>query len=252
MESYTGCSGFHYKHWKGIFYPPRLPVRQWFEFYSSIFNALEINTTFYRFPTVAMLDKWYQISPPSFAFALKVPKAITHFKKFNDCDRMLADFYLLVDKGLKEKAKVIVFQLHPNWTYSPERLELLCSKVNMAFQNVFEFRHASWWNELVYLRLKQAKISFASISYPGLPNELTVTAPLFYRRFHGDPVLYTSSYPSEELVQTAMNTIRNQDIHEAFFFFNNDVNGSAFENAAYLKRILSELPFMEKFPRLGR
>jgi len=50
-----GCSGFHYKKWKGIFYPESLPQKEWFKFYTHEFNTLELNVTFYRF---AVLKSW--------------------------------------------------------------------------------------------------------------------------------------------------------------------------------------------------
>ena len=46
MEFYSGCSGFYYESWKGIFYPPDLPKRNWLSYYSQHFNTVEINSTF--------------------------------------------------------------------------------------------------------------------------------------------------------------------------------------------------------------
>jgi len=48
----TGCSGFYNRHWKGVFYPENLPSSQWLDFYCQQFNILELNSTFYKFPTV--------------------------------------------------------------------------------------------------------------------------------------------------------------------------------------------------------
>jgi len=56
MNWYIGCSGFHYKEWKGIFYPDGLPQSKWFEYYSQQFNTLELNVTFYRFPQLSFLQ----------------------------------------------------------------------------------------------------------------------------------------------------------------------------------------------------
>jgi uncharacterized protein YecE (DUF72 family) len=53
-----GCSGFHYKEWKGIFYPESLPQKEWFKFYAEKFNTLELNVTFYRFPVLKSLEVW--------------------------------------------------------------------------------------------------------------------------------------------------------------------------------------------------
>src|SRR5215217_6065644 len=103
MRWHIGCSGFHYKHWKDAFYPQKLPQRLWFDHYSSIFNTVEINVTFYRFPQLSFLQNWYDKSAKDFSFSVKAPRLITHYKKFQECDKLLDDFYNTVQKGLKEK-----------------------------------------------------------------------------------------------------------------------------------------------------
>lgn len=50
MQWYIGCSGFHYKEWKELFYPKGLPQRLWLNYYYQHFNTLELNVTFYRVP----------------------------------------------------------------------------------------------------------------------------------------------------------------------------------------------------------
>jgi uncharacterized protein YecE (DUF72 family) len=98
VKHWVGCSGFHYKHWIDIFYPKGLPQRKWFEYYNQYFNTLELNVTFYRFPQLSFLESWYNRSPDDFCFSVKAPKAITHFKQFNDTQRMVDDFYGTVKK----------------------------------------------------------------------------------------------------------------------------------------------------------
>ncbi len=75
---WIGCSGFHYKGWRGKFYPEGLPQKKWFEFYCQYFNTVELNTTFYRFPRIGDLRAWYDRSPDGFRFSVKAPRFITH------------------------------------------------------------------------------------------------------------------------------------------------------------------------------
>ncbi|MEP6597205.1 MAG: DUF72 domain-containing protein [Ginsengibacter sp.] len=103
MQYFIGCSGFHNKDWKGNFYPEGLAQSKWFEYYCSRFNTLELNTTFYRFPRVEFLERWYNKCPAGFVFAVKVPRLISHYKQLKDSARMLNDFYTSVREGLKEK-----------------------------------------------------------------------------------------------------------------------------------------------------
>jgi hypothetical protein len=76
---YIGCSGYYYRHWKGVFYPAKLPQDWWFKFYSQHFQTLELGVTFYRFPRLAFLETWYAASLAGFRFAVKAPQLITHY-----------------------------------------------------------------------------------------------------------------------------------------------------------------------------
>src|ERR1700760_568766 len=120
MHCYIGCSGFYNKDWKELFYPKGLAQSKWFEYYCTQFNTLELNTTFYRFPTIEMLKKWYDKSPADFKFSVKAPRLITHYKQFNEVERLLNDFYSSVREGLKEKLGAVLFQLPARVVYSEE------------------------------------------------------------------------------------------------------------------------------------
>lgn len=71
MKWHIGCSGYHYRDWKEIFYPPGLPQKKWFEYYNSHFDTLELNVTFYRFPQLKFLQNWHDVSSPDFTFCGK-------------------------------------------------------------------------------------------------------------------------------------------------------------------------------------
>src|SRR3954464_5011246 len=110
MDWFIGCSGFHYKHWKNVFYPEGLPQKKWFDFYCQHFNTLELNVTFYRFPQLSFLQTWHTKSPDNFRFAVKAPRAITHYKKFNDSYELLSSFYDTINNGLQAKLGPVLFQ----------------------------------------------------------------------------------------------------------------------------------------------
>ena len=125
----TGCSGFYNRHWKGVFYPEDIPQSKWFDHYCEHLNTLELNTTFYKFPTPERLQPWYKKSPADFLISVKAPRLITHFKKLNDCERLLDDFYTASSNGLKEKLGCTLFQFPPGFIYSEERLENICNSL---------------------------------------------------------------------------------------------------------------------------
>jgi uncharacterized protein YecE (DUF72 family) len=231
VEWQIGCSGFHYKHWRGKFYPEKLAQNKWFNFYCEHFNTLELNVTFYRFPRLSFLETWYDKSPDKFEFAVKAPRVITHYKKFLDTERLIGDFYGTVSEGLKDKLGCILFQLPPRSSYTPERLQKIIVSLDTSFNNVLEFRHESWWNAEVYNELAKHKITFCGMSHPLLPNDIIENTSVLYYRMHGVPDLYRSPYKKSTLKKMIKEIEASGKTKKAFIYFNNDIDASAIKNA---------------------
>ncbi|GAA4371889.1 DUF72 domain-containing protein [Hymenobacter koreensis] len=235
-----GCSGFHYRDWKGVFYPPELPPRKWFGYYCTQFNALELNVTFYKMPELRAFENWYEQSPEGFRFAVKAPRIVTHYKKFSpEAAPVLADFYGLVREGLREKVGPILFQLPPKAAYTEELFGRILGHLDPSFSNALEFRHPSWWEGEVLRTLAQHNISFVGQSHPlPLPDDVVTTNSLLYYRLHGVPELYKSSYSAEYLTQLAADVQAAPGVKEAYVFFNNGIGGAGVLNAQALQRLL--------------
>lgn len=235
---WIGCSGFYYKGWKEKFYPKGLPQSKWFEYYCESFNTIEINVTFYRFPRVTDLRGWYNRSPKEFMFSVKAPRAITHFRRFNNVTQWLQDFYGSVGAGLEDKLGAVLFQMHPAMEYSEDKLSQIVEALDPTFNNVLEFRHSTWWNNKVFNALKAHRLAFCGISYPHLPTDVIKSTSFMYYRFHGIPKLYQSSYKGRQLqdVVTAVNLKRNVD--HVYVYFNNDIDVAAVRNAKTVQQLI--------------
>jgi uncharacterized protein YecE (DUF72 family) len=234
MEYQIGCSGFHYKHWKGNFYPEDLPQKKWFEYYCKFFDTVELNVTFYHFPELTTLEGWYEKSPDNFQFAVKAPRLITHFKKFVDVTHLLDQFYEVVNQGLKEKLGCVLFQFPPSFHYSEERLERIINSLDTNYHNVVEFRQQDWWKTEVYSRLGKRNISFCGMSHPDFPNEIIANSSVLYYRMHGSTQLYASNYSNQDLGTFLKQLKKEKQLKKAFIYFNNDALGFATKNAATL------------------
>lgn len=234
IQWHIGCSGFHYKEWKETFYPKGLPQRRWFEYYSTHFNTLELNVTFYRFPQISFLANWYQKSPSHFTFSVKAPRLITHYKKFNDTLQLLSDFYGTVREGLKEKLGPVLFQFPPQVKYEEAMLQRIIEQLDTTLTNVLEFRDASWWRQDIYNLLAKHKIIFCGQSYPHLPDEAIVNIATAYYRFHGVPKLYYSEYPNTFLNRISREIQTHPSTKTAWLYFNNTASLAAIHNASYL------------------
>jgi len=237
MEWHIGCSGFHYKHWKGSFYPEDLPQRRWFEFYAEHFKTLELNVTFYRFPQLSFLQNWYNVSPEEFRFSVKAPRAITHFKQFHNVVDMITSFYATIRDGLRDKLGPVLFQLPPRLKYDEARLQRILENLDPGFDNVLEFRHPSWWHETVYAELAKRGVTFCGMSHPELPDAVIGNTPVVYYRFHGVPDLYRSFYSDESLNNVALQLKGDTNVQSAWLYFNNDAAVAAIPNAQTLIRL---------------
>src|SRR5262252_7053708 len=87
-----GTSGYHYKHWKGPFYPEKTSASKMLEFYLRHFDTVELNNSFYRLPAASVFDEWKRATPANFVFAVKASRFLTHNKKLRDPEHALDNF----------------------------------------------------------------------------------------------------------------------------------------------------------------
>jgi uncharacterized protein YecE (DUF72 family) len=235
--AYVGCSGWRYWKWRDSFYAD-VPQPKWFEHYSGVFDTVEINASFYSWPTVAGVQAWRrQPGGKDFVYTVKVCELITHIKKFKGTKTLVRDFGIIADI-LGERMGCFLFQLPPSYRYTKSRLKAIVSQLDPARRNAVEFRHKSWWNKEVYRAFQKAGIIFCSCSGPRLPNELIRTADEVYVRLHGAQRWYRHDYSDGELRKWA-ERIRESAAKRAWIYFNNDYGGHAPRNAKTLRHLLS-------------
>jgi uncharacterized protein YecE (DUF72 family) len=167
-----------------------------------------------------------------------VPRSITHYKKFEETERMVNDFYVLLKEGLKEKLACVLFQLPPTLVYSKEKLNKIISQVDPSFTNVIEFRHESWWRKDVQALLKKHNISFCGVSFPKISfDDAVINTPICYYRFHGVPKLFYSEYDEAFIEKIYKQLAGNKKVRTAYVYFNNTASLAALHNAKYFKRL---------------
>jgi uncharacterized protein YecE (DUF72 family) len=236
---FVGCSGWRYWKCRDSFYEA-VPQNDWFGHYLKNFDTVEINASFYSWPTVAGVQSWRrQSGRKKFVYTVKVCELITHIKKFKGTKTLVKDFGMIADI-LGDRMGCFLFQLPPSYRYTETRLNDIVSQLDPARRNVVEFRHASWWNEEVYKVFREAGIIFCSCSGPRLPDELVRTADEIYLRLHGPKRWYRHDYSKEELTEWA-NSIKASGAKRAWIYFNNDNDAHAPKNAAAMRRTLRGL-----------
>ena len=229
---HIGCSGYYYAAWKNKFYPSGLQPKNWLAYYSTVFNTVELNGTFYRTPKLTDLNKYEAIVPHNFTFAVKVSKYITHILKLKDSRQHIQDFQNLIREGLGNKCSHFLFQLPPSFHYNEENLEKIVSNIPHQSCNVIELRHISWWNQHVEKVFSQAGFTFCNVDFPGMNTYFIHTSPHFYLRLHGNPELFKSSYSKESLQNFYAQFP--EDAESCNVYFNNTYYEAGYTNALQL------------------
>jgi uncharacterized protein YecE (DUF72 family) len=238
-QYFVGTSGYHYRHWREVFYPHALPARAWLPFYSERFRSVEINGSFYRLPSESTFETWREQTPSGFVFAVKGSRLITHYRRLRDVDEALG-LFLQRASILKEKLGPILFQLPGSMARDDERLDDFLRRLIPSFRYALEFRHPSWLRDEVYTMLERYGVALCAVDAPQFSVPLAVTAPFVYIRFHGPSGMYAGKY-SPDALRFWSECLRSfgSRVREVYAYFNNDERGFAAENARELLQQLS-------------
>lgn len=238
VKYYVGTCGWSYYSFKGFLYPQDSKPREWLKIYSQYFNTVEINATFYKIPTAKTFKKWYEETPEDFIFSVKAPKTITHLKKLKEVEEDLKNFLKAISP-LKEKARILLFQLPPSFKYNKEVLESFLKILPSNYLNIIEIRNISFHNEEFVELLKRYNVCLCFSDCAGkYPSWYEVqTTDYLYIRMHGSKKLYVSNYEEEELKRLA-EKIKAFKINSAFVYFDNTAEGYAVPNALKLRELL--------------
>ena len=235
---HIGTSGWHYKHWKGTFYPANLPPERMLRWYTRRFDSVEINNSFYRLPAETVLKAWCRETSPHFCFAVKASRYITHNKKLKDPKETTKKFLKIIDK-LESRLGPILFQLPPSWKINIARLEEFLAGLPPAHRYAVEFRNPTWNVPEVYEVLRRYNTAFCIYELAGFMSPLEVTADFVYVRLHGPGNKYQGDYQRSTLQVWAKRIKAWQEqLKHVFVYFDNDQLGFAPKNAWELRQII--------------
>jgi uncharacterized protein YecE (DUF72 family) len=241
----VGCSGWHYKHWRGPVYDESLPTTAWLRAYACRFPTVEINNSFYRLPSEQTFAGWRAQVPRGFQFAVKASRFLTHIKRLRDPEEPLDRFFANAT-ALGPTLGPVLYQLPPRWCPDEERLraflEALPRRTPSGRQRVFhamEFRNQCGYAPGVIDLLHRHDVALCVHDMPGSASPRLVTGPIAYVRLHGYAKKYGGSYPDEVLADWAEWIGRvTAEGRDAFVYFNNDMNGYAVSDAIRLVAML--------------
>jgi len=263
-ELYIGTSGYDYPEWRGIFYPPDISREEFLGFYAGVFNALELNYTYYSLPDEYQMASMIKRTSERVHFSVKAHQSMTHCVQVSTWRDSAREFrkalYPLEHRGLLLS---VLLQFPQSFHYTVDERRYLDSLVKelSGLPLVVEFRHASWQNQRVYTALQKLNIGWCVCDMPALkalpkgrPGGLApVTATRSYLRFHGrnstswyggdSRSRYEYLYQDAELdsyIPVVDSLCRQSQIVQ--IYFNNHAKGNAVVNAQKMKILASKIP----------
>jgi uncharacterized protein YecE (DUF72 family) len=194
-----GTSSFTAAGWEGSFYPHGMKPADFLSHYSTRFDTVEVDSTFYRAPAAAVVTGWERKTPEGFQLAAKVPQLITHEKVLQGCDADLKHF-LDTMSLMGPKLGPILFQFgyfnqkaFKTGEDFMSRLEPFLKLLPTNCKFALEIRNKTWLSKHFFDLLRSHNVAFALIDHRWMPRagELfekydPITADFTYVRWLGD------------------------------------------------------------------
>ena len=241
-----GTSGWSYNEWVGPFYTKMDKSK--LRAYTKVFKTVEIDSTFYRYPSKGTVMGWTRYSPESFVYTAKLPGLITHDKKLSLDEGIEQDLQRFIDIMepliLSGKLGCILVQLPPKLDYRPRELESFFKILPTHVKFAVEFREHSWMRSETWSLLEKYRVAYAVVDEPLLPPDTHLTANIAYFRWHGrgEKPWYDYRYSLQELEPWT------QKLEEAagkvgkvYGYFNNHYHGYAVENCLQVMEMIESL-----------
>ncbi|RZA06034.1 MAG: DUF72 domain-containing protein [Moraxellaceae bacterium] len=230
-----------------VAFPEEFKAGTRLHYYGSLFNTLEVNSSFYKIPKFSTFEKWSSEVPDDFLFTVKLWRGITHAKKLEYSLDDLNNFMRAANGvGSKKGCLLIQFPASIRFEYLSEiekMLEQLAQhNEDESWKFAVELRHKSWYQESAYTTFAKYKTSLVLHDMPNSQTPLEyLTSPhaystCLYVRFHGPTGHYDGSY-SNQLIDTYAERIKEWRASgkETYVYFNNTM-GSALQNAQRLQK----------------
>ncbi|HUQ00591.1 MAG TPA: DUF72 domain-containing protein [Aeromicrobium sp.] len=254
-EIHVGISGWDYASWRGDFYPQGLPARERLPFAASRFSSIEVNGSFYSLQRPSTYERWRELTPDGFVFALKGGRYITHLRRLREVEPALANFFASGPLALGPRLGPILWQLPASMEYDASTLrsfvELLPASTAAASR--LAARHDAKLKEPAYLAIDEERPLLHAIEprsrtfdtpefydlladhgmacvpsdSPRWPLFEPGAAPFTYVRLHGHSQLYASRYSGRLLDHWAERCRDWARGGPVFVYFDNDMHGHA-------------------------
>ena len=225
-------------------YPEAFKDKSRLTYYSSLFNSVEINSTFYKVPLARTMERWVMETEEDFRFTFKLWQGITHTKGNPFLTEDVARFIEIINHVQNKKGALLI-QFPPSVSYSPTLLHRLLTEIKLIDPDnqwpvAVEFRHRSWYTDQIYEILEQHQAAMVWHDLPASAAPMQESSVDFiYLRFHGPEGGYRGSYTDDFLSEYA--TYITDWLAEGktvYAYFNNTM-GAAVQNLSKLNSFVN-------------
>lgn len=186
---YVGCAKWNRTDLKG-FYPRG--TKDELRYYSTQFNSIELNATFYNIPTIFQVETWRDKTPDDFKFFPKITNSISHYKRLTGV-RALTEDYCLKISNFNPKLGMVFLQLHDNFSYKNfDRLKEFVTTFPLGIPLAVELRNSEWFNDKkisgeLYALLEKNKTTNIIVDTAGRRDllHMRLTTPTAFIRYVG-------------------------------------------------------------------
>jgi uncharacterized protein YecE (DUF72 family) len=245
----VGTSGWQYRHWRGVLYPPDVPQKRWLEHYAACYATVENDGTFYRLPARETFADWRARTPEDFVMAIKASRYLTHIRRLRDPAEPVRRL-MHAAAGLGPRLGPVLLQLPPNLVADPPRLDACLAEfakaaddgVDAPVQVAVEPRHPSWWTNQTRDVLAAHGAALCWADRGGSPvTPLWRTAAWGYVRFHEGTAQPWPRYLKADL-RSWLHRARDcwTGTQPVYVYFNNDQYGAAIADAAGFARLAGQ------------
>jgi uncharacterized protein YecE (DUF72 family) len=181
-----GTIGWSYNFWKGTFYPNKEIPKNYLKYYSTQFNSVEVDSTFYRIPSRLTVANWKLQTTENFLFSLKFPQMITHVKMLKKCEYE-TDVFLDRIRLLGDKLGVLLLQFPPNFgvEHLPD-LEAYLEKLPKEIRFAVEVRNRSLLDQTFYSVLETNRVALVWVDNLLMSGISKITSSFLYFRWEGN------------------------------------------------------------------
>ena len=235
FEVYVGCAKWNRQDLKN-FYPRG--TKDELAYYSSQFNCIELNATFYNLPSRAQVEKWKNKTPENFRFFPKITNTISHFKRLLD-SKMLVEEYCDAVSAFEEKLGMVFLQMHDNFKPKDfDRIEKFLQDFPEGIPLAVEVRNADWFNnpveaERFYQLLESHQRANIIVDTAGRRDMLhmRLTTPNVFIRYVG--ANHKSDYTRLDDWLERIKAWRNEGLSQLYFFVHQNLEKESRLFSAY-------------------